>query len=147
MQQLMPLSLRPQLIYELHDGVTGIISALTKLWPSLKRDFTGLGTTMILQNWCGNCYSCAQRKTPAPKHWAALKSVKTGYPLLMVAMDILGPFSESDSGNCYNLVVADYFTRWSEAYPIPNHEAITIAKILTGCFFFRFSIPEQIHSD
>lgn len=47
----------------------------------------------------------------------------------------------------YILVVGDYFTRWMEAYPIPNQEATTVAKKLTDEFFFRFSPPEQLHSD
>ena len=38
----------------------------------------------------------------------------------LVAMDILGPFPESESGNSYILVVADYYTRWTQAYPIPD---------------------------
>ena len=62
-------------------------------------------------------------------------------------MDILGPFPESPAGNSYILVVTDYFTRWAEAYAIPNQEAITVAKRLTDEFFFRFSPPEQLHSD
>jgi transposase InsO family protein len=71
----------------------------------------------------------------------------TGYPLQMVAMDIVGPFPESLAGNTFVLVVADYFTRWTEAYPIPNQEATTVAKKLVDQFFFRFSPPEQLHSD
>ena len=64
----------------------------------------------------------------------------------IVATDILGPFPESRAGNTYVLVVADYFTRWTEAYAIPNQEAATVAKKLTDEFFW-FSPPEQLHSD
>ena len=65
----------------------------------------------------------------------------------LVAVDILGPLPESRQGNSYLLVVADYFTRWMEAYPIPNQEAITVAKVLTNEYFLCFSPPEQLHSD
>jgi len=44
-------------------------------------------------------------------------------------------------------VAVDYFTRWVEVYPIPNQEASTAAKKLTEEMFFRFSPPEQLHSD
>ena len=64
-----------------------------------------------------------------------------------VAVGILGLLTESRAGNSYVLVAADYFTRWVEAYPIPNLEAITVAKKLTDELFFRFSLPEQLHSD
>ena len=62
-------------------------------------------------------------------------------------MDIVGPFPESLSGNSYILVVADYFTRYTEAYTIPNKEATTVARKLVDEFFFRFSPPAYLHSD
>jgi transposase InsO family protein len=62
-------------------------------------------------------------------------------------MDVVGPFPESTAGNTYVLVVADYFTRWVEAYPIPNQEATTVARKLVDEFFCRFSPPERLHSD
>ena len=61
-----------------------------------------------------------------------------------VAMDIIGPFPESPGGNTYVLVVADYFTRWTKAYLLPNQEASTVAGKLVD---ERFSPPEQLHSD
>ena len=65
----------------------------------------------------------------------------------VVAVDILGPLPESESGNSYILVAGDYFTKWMEAYPIPKQEAIAIAKVLVDEMFCRFSPPEQLHSD
>jgi hypothetical protein len=46
----------------------------------------------------------------------------SGAPMERIAVDILGPLSLSDSGNKYLLIVADYFTKWTEAFPIPNQE-------------------------
>ena len=65
----------------------------------------------------------------------------------MVAMDILGPLPESDSGNSYLLVACDSFTRWVEVYAIPNQGALTVAKKLVDEMFCQFSPPEQLHSD
>ena len=45
------------------------------------------------------------------------------------------------------LVVTDYFTRWVEAYAIPNQEANTVAEKLVSEFFCQFSLPTQLHSD
>ena len=65
----------------------------------------------------------------------------------MVTEDIVGPLSESRLGNSHMLVIVDYFTHWLKAFPIPNQEATTIACILTNEVFYRFSPPEQLHSD
>ena len=45
------------------------------------------------------------------------------------------------------MVVGDYFTKWTEAYPIPNQEAITIARKLVDEFVCRFGAPETLHTD
>ena len=63
------------------------------------------------------------------------------------SVDIVGPFPSGESGNTYVLVASDYFSRWVEAYGIPNQEAVTVATKLVDELFCRFSIPEQIHSD
>ena len=64
----------------------------------------------------------------------------------IIAIDIVGPLPESNAGNSYILVVGDYFTHWMEAFPIPNQEAMTVARTLVDKYFCRFGIPEQLHS-
>jgi len=41
-------------------------------------------------------------------------------------MDALGPLPVSEKGHKYILVISDYFTKWTEAYPMPNMEASTL---------------------
>jgi hypothetical protein len=53
-----------------------------------------------------------------------------GLPMERVALDILGPLPLSESGIRYMLIVADYFTKWSDAYALPNKEATTVVKFL-----------------
>jgi transposase InsO family protein len=65
----------------------------------------------------------------------------------IVAVDILGPLPNCPAGNRYVLVAMDYFTKWAEAYAIPNQEATTVANKLVNEMFLRFSPPEQLHSD
>ena len=63
-----------------------------------------------------------------------------------VAMDILGPLPETDRLNKYVLVVGDYFTKWTEAFPLPDMEAVTVARRLVE-FICRIGTPEYLHTD
>ncbi|KAL9967721.1 hypothetical protein ACROYT_G026010 [Oculina patagonica] len=64
-----------------------------------------------------------------------------------LAMDILGPLSQTPRGNRFVLVVTDYFSKWTESYAVPNQEAVTVAEKLVSEFVCRFGVPREIHSD
>ena len=55
-------------------------------------------------------------------------------------MDILGPLPETKRGNRYVSVIADYFTKWIEAFPMPIMEAHTVAEL----FVYNFVASELL---
>lgn len=63
-----------------------------------------------------------------------------------ISMDILGPLPQTKRGNKYILVVADEFTKWTEAYAMCNQEAETVAHHVKG-FVCRWGAPREIHTD
>ena len=70
-----------------------------------------------------------------------------GCPMERIAIDVLGPLPLTELGNKYVVVIADYFTKWVEALPIPDQEARTIADVLVKEVICRFGVPQLIHSD
>lgn len=118
-----------------------------KLRPNSRNGSIGLGSFLDVRNWCQSCSSCTTRKTPVPKRRAPLGTVSAGYPMLIIAVDILGPLPMTRNGNSYVLVATDDFTRWVEVYAIPDQGAGTVAQKLVDELFCRFSPPELLHSD
>ena len=80
--------------------------------------------------WCKSCKMYGSRNNPQRKPRASLVFGKAGVPGERLAMDIVGSFPKSDQGNKYVLTISDYFTRWTEAYSIPNQEAVTIEEMI-----------------
>ena len=78
---------------------------------------------------------------------APLKDYRVGAPMDRVGIDVLGPLPKSNRGNTCLLVVADYFTRFVEAYPMPNQQAETTAHTLVSEFFSRYGVCLELHSD
>ena len=63
-----------------------------------------------------------------------------------IHVDLVGPLPSSEDCN-YLLTIVDRFTRWPEAIPLPNAEAVTCAKALLRTWITRFGVPNTIISD
>ena len=146
-QQLLvvPQSLVPLIIQSLHNGVGGGHLGLTKTLAKIKDRFFWPGMRSDVEDWCQQCSSCASRKSPSQTPRAVPTYV--GYPMERIALDLLGPLPTTRHDNKHILVVCDYFTRWTEAYALPNKEAATVARVLVNEWICRFGVPDAIHSD
>ena len=54
---------------------------------------------------------------------------RPGNLLQRIAMAILDPLPQTARGHKYIFVIGDYFTKWTEAFPMRDMEASTVADI------------------
>ena len=64
-----------------------------------------------------------------------------------ISLGILGPLPVTDKGNKFVLVITDLYSKWTEAFGVPDQEAKTIANVFLNEFVCRFGTPLQILSD
>lgn len=74
-------------------------------------------------------------------------TVRVGAPMERIAVDLMGLLNETERHNRFILVVKDYFSKWVEAYPIPNEEASTVAEKIASEWVCRYGAPHTLHSD
>jgi transposase InsO family protein len=146
-QVVMPLSERRFLLEQAHDAKTGGHLGVTKTLNKIRQNYYWPGLQSDVRSYVGGCDICARRKVPTKTKRAPMQPLQVGYPMERLATDILGEFPVTEKGNRYILVVADYFTKWTEAFPMPNMEAQTVAKLITEEVICRFGTPGCIHSD
>lgn len=146
-QIVLPESLRKTALQSHHNHTTASHRGVNKTLSSLRHRYYWPGLTSQTYRWVTRCHECGAKKTPSRKRRAPLKQYIVGAPLERIAMDILGPLPVTPRGNRYVLVVSDYFTKWTEAYAIPDQSAETVAEKLVSEFVCRFGVPRQLHSD
>ena len=134
-QLILPYLLHDEVLKDLHEGAVGGHLGEGKMLGKLKERFYWPGCSEAVGEWCKGCIRCSTRKSSAPKRRANLQTLRAGYPMQIVCVDIMGPLPET--GN----------TKWVETYGIPYQEAVTVAVKLVDEMFCRFSPPEQVHSD
>ncbi|KAL5482286.1 hypothetical protein EMCRGX_G022595 [Ephydatia muelleri] len=127
LQLVLPYSLHCEVLKELHEGAVGGHLGESKMLGRLKERFYWPSCSEAVSDWCKSCIKCATRKATVPKPRVGLQTIRAGYSMQIVCVDIMGPLPVKERGSKYVLVVADYYTKWVEVYGIPNQEATTVA--------------------
>ena len=142
-QLVVPQSKREQILKMVHDHSMGGHLGEHKTLSDVRARFYWFGHWRNVHKWFSLCEVYANRKGPNKKNCGKMGHVKVGFPIERVALDIMGPLPRSDRESM--LVLSDYFTKWMEAYPIPNQEAISIVRKVVEDFICRFGVPLAIH--
>ena len=146
-QLVIPVSLRERVLQELHGSATAGHFGIAKTYGRVQERYYWVSCHEDVQEWCRNCDVCAERRGPPRRQRAAMQQYLVGTPMERLALDVLGPLPCTRMGNKYILIVADYFSKWVEAFPMPNQEACTVADLLVKEVVCRFGVPLLIHSD
>ena len=144
---IIPRILQQEVLYKAHDAIIGGHLGVFKTLCKVRQKYWWIGLRTSVRKYIRKCTVCARRKCHNKTPRAALNTRPVGYPLERIAMDIKGPLPVSNHGNRYILVISDYFTKFSEAYAIPNQEAETIANKICQEWVSRYGTPRQCHSD
>ena len=140
---VLPRTLQHDALVQVHDTPAAGHQGQEKTLHQLHHDAYWPGVASDINKHCQQCITCQQSKLPAPTR-APLISLPVGKPWEMIAVDVL-EVPISFNGNRY-LLVEDYFTKWADAFPIPDQTAKRITKELIG-LCSRMGLPIVLHSD
>ena len=99
-----------------------------------------------VRRFCRGCLSCASRKGPGRGVRPPLQPIPVKQPFHRVAVDVL-QLPLTQRGNKYVVVFMDYFTKWVEAYAVPDQQAQTVARLLVENIVCRHGVPQELLSD
>jgi len=112
--------LRHLILTELHNNVSAGYLAPAKTLERVRARFYWCGMRRDVNHWCQTCDQRACRTRPAKSPKAPMQQYNVGAPMERVAIGITGPLPLTCEGRRYILVISDYFTKWCDAYPLPN---------------------------
>lgn len=115
------------------------------MYFKLKERYHWPNMLVSIKNHIDKCKKCLQRKGRPKK--ATLYPVELISPWHNVAVDILGPFTQTTSGNRYILSFVDRYSGWPEAFPIPSTETPIVANIMVNEIIFRYGTPVTLLLD
>ena len=118
-QLVVPVSLRARIFADCHDSIVSGHLRVSRTYARLSMHYYWPGMSDYVPDHIQACLQCLARKSPINRR-KPMGHVPTSRKWERVAMDILDITTISDRGNRYILVVADYFSKYTEAYPLSD---------------------------
>ena len=143
----LPKTMRKKILLQVHGGLLsahpGVVHTYDKLrenvwWPNMLRD---------VAKYVSNCDVCVRNKSQQHANIKLQPMTVPSGPFQIIHVDITGPLPLSDKGNVFILVAVDRFTRYVEAWPMPDQQTKTVTLTFIQGFVCRHGIPLIVVSD
>jgi deoxyuridine 5'-triphosphate nucleotidohydrolase len=144
---LVPDALKPVVFYYCHQHLSAGHYGLAATRARLIRNFFYPGAAVDLANRIKLCSQCIAKTTKEHDKKGEHKSLRHGFPLQSVAIDLVGPFEPGNHGYKYILTVEDQWSRYINCYPLRSKETKEVAKTFMERFVANFGCPVSVHSD
>jgi len=130
-----------------HSGMCGGHLDLRNTLDQVQRRAFWFGWRRDIRRFYKQCPNCSGYFRGQLPRSEPLQPMLTGAPLKMLHIDVTGPHRRSLRGSVFIVTCMDPFTKWAEAFPAPNKEAVTIARIIVEHVICRFCTPLSIVTD
>ena len=145
-QLVVPMSLRDTVFNDSHHTTYGGHFGMTHTHSKIQWHYFWPGMSDFIRDKITACHKCVSRKSPVNRH-QPMGHVPVSGKFERVAMDLLDVSVISGKGHKYILVVCDYFTKYTEAYPLADKTARSVADALMDKWLPTFGFPLLLHSD
>lgn len=138
----------PSILEENHSNVMSGHTGFHKTYKKIKANYQWDTMKKDIKEFIKKCESCQKNKINRKKNIKPMEITSTSTKAFQkIALDIVGPLPLSENGNKYILTLQDDLTKFSQAYPLPKHDAETIADCFVRNFICKFGIPEILLTD
>lgn len=145
-QLIVPKCMKKEILNMCHCSLLSGHLGIKKTKFRVTRHFYWFEMKEEVRIFIKSCENCSMNKPPIQKPKALLGKMSYGAPWECFATDFIGPLPVTNRGNRYILVVMDYFTKWAEAFPVPDQTAVATANVLLN-EITRYGCPLIIHSN
>lgn len=137
--QFIPLVLNELHVEIGHLGVDRVVDLAEArfYWPHMYQDIAS-----FVKYRC----RCVKQKKPNTNTRKPMTSISTSAPFELISLDFFH-LDKSKGGYEYVMLIADHFTRYTQAYATRNKTARTAAEKRFNEFIPKFRFPARIHHD
>jgi len=122
LQLLIPGAHRQDFLRKVHSGMTGGHLGVKRTIDQVQRRAFWPGWRGDVKRFCRQCQSCNGYFRGRLPRSGPLQPMLAGAPFEKLHFDVTGPHPRSRRGSVYIVTCIDPFSKWAEAFPVPNKE-------------------------
>ena len=142
-----PKCMRLGILEKYHDLNSSSHLGIKRTIAKLNERFYWKNMTNFIKGFIKSCHTCQLRKKPKMKPNGFLQPIITDMPFQQIAIDHVGEFVKSKSGNKYVIVVTDTFSKYAICKAVRRSDAENVAKFLFNDIICIYGAPQRILSD
>ena len=120
-----------------HPGIkrTHDLISLNYWWPGMRRS---------IEEYIRRCDSCQRRKED---HKFVAPLGKPEGPFVLTSVDVTGPYPQKERKNKHLLTFIDHFTKFAEAFPMPDQTAEACGRVYATQIITRHGTGSKLITD
>ena len=130
-----------------HDSTEAGHPGQEETYTSIRRRFFWVRMRQDIKNYVQACRICACTKASNQKASSSQRGRRPSQPWEVLAVDLMGPYPRTSRGKTGIFVVTDLFTRWVEAFAIPEATSGRLLGLLKAEVFSRYGYPRCLLTD
>ena len=144
-QLAVPRQLRQQVLIAHHENLAH--AGFERCYATIRRTYYWPRLYLDTLDYVKSCESCQQNKREIHPNKAELMPIKPTEVFGTWSVDIAGPITPMSNNFKYIMVANEHLSGYPVLVPIPNQEAVTIARALFDNVFTLFGAPTRLLSD
>jgi len=123
-----PFTLRQDLLRLEHDVVRAGHPGVNRMYAAIRRHYYWESMAADVYDWVASCASCSRNRIAPRRRTAMLKLFQAANPFASLSMDLLGPLTETKTGNVLLLIIVDRFSKLVRAVPLAGITATDVSS-------------------
>jgi len=146
-QLYVPFNLRQDLLLLEHNVVCAGQPGVNQMYAAIRRNYYWESMAADVYDWVASCASCSRSRIASRRSTMMLKLFQATDPFASLSVDLLGPLTETKTGNVFLLISVDRVSQLIRAAPLAGITATDVSSPFFRDWISVYGPPDTVLTD
>jgi len=142
-----PFTLLQDVLRLEHDVVRAGHPGVNRTYAAIRRHYYWESMPADVYDWVASCAFCSRNWIAPRRRTALLELFPATDPVTSLSMDLLGPLTDTKTGNVFLLIIVDRFSKLVRAVPLDGITATDVSSAFRRDWISVYGPPDTVLTD